>query len=214
MLNNVLHYIEPFIFLAMGMLGILGIFLVVMVTRKIRQKKFPSQAAADEFLSQIRERLQARDYDGVTEICDTPEYWAKAVPQLILIGMRHRDLSLPKLKSLLNEKFEREIIAELAYQHAGMAVVAKTSPMVGLLGTVTGIIGSFSAISKSGGGDPNALAAKIGLALMATMWGLVIAIPMTLLGGYIMVQIGRLTDQVKEDLSQFLRDYENSLTSR
>ena len=211
MLNDVLHYIEPLIFLSMGLLGILGIFLVVMVTRKIRQKKFRNQAASDEFLNEIRERLQARDYDGVAEICDTPAYWAKAVPQLILIGMKHRYMSLPKLKVLLNEKFEREIIAELAYQHAGMAVVAKTSPMVGLLGTVTGIIGSFSAISKTGGGDPNALASKIGVALMATMWGLVIAIPMTLLGGYIMVQIGRLTDQVKEDLSQFLRDYEESL---
>jgi biopolymer transport protein ExbB len=206
-LNDVLHYVEPLIFLAMGMLGVLGIFLVVLVTRKIAQKRFKNQAAADEFLAEVRERLQARDYDGV----DTPAYWAKAVPQLIQIGMRHRFMTLPKLKVLLNEKFEREIIAELAYQHAGMAVVAKTAPMVGLLGTVTGIIGSFSAISKTGGGDPNALAAKIGLALMATMWGLVIAIPMTLLGGYIMVRIGRLSDQVKEDLSQFLRDYEESL---
>ena len=51
------------------------------------------------------------------------------------------------------------------------------------------------------------------LALMATMWGLVIAIPMTLLGGYMMVRIGRLTDQVKEDISQFLRDYESSVAS-
>lgn len=211
MLNDVLHYVEPLIFISMGLLGVLGIFLVVLVTRKIAQKRFRNQAAADEFLGEVRERLQARDYDGVSALCDTPAYWAKAVPQLILIGMRHRYMTLPKLKVLLNEKFEREIIAELAYQHAGMAVVAKTAPMVGLLGTVTGIIGSFSAISKTGGGDPNALAAKIGLALMATMWGLVIAIPMTLLGGYIMVRIGRLTDQVKEDLSQFLRDYEESL---
>ncbi len=211
MLNNVLHYIEPLIFLSMGLLGVLGTFLVVLVMRKIYQKRFRNQALADEFLGEIRERLQAQDYDGVSEICDTPQYWAKAVPQLITIAMTHRYMTLPKLKTLLNEKFEREILAELAYQHAGMAVVAKTSPMVGLLGTVTGIIGSFSAISASGGGDPNALAAKIGLALMATMWGLVIAIPMTLLGGYIMVRIGRLTDQVKEDLSRFLRDYEESL---
>lgn len=213
MLNNVLHYVEPLIFVAMGMLGIFGIFLVVLVMRKMSQKKFRSQAASDEFLSEVRERVLAHDYDGVASICDSPPYWAKAVPQLIMIAMQHRFLSLPKLKTLLNEKFEREILAELSYKHSGMAVVAKTAPMVGLLGTVTGIIGSFSQISKTAGGDPNALAAQIGLALMATMWGLVIAIPMTLLGGFIMVRIGRLTDQVKEDLSQFMRDYETSLAS-
>ena len=212
MLNKVLHYVEPLIFVSQGLIGVLGVFLVIMVTRKMSQKRFRNQAAADDFLSQVRERVQAQDYEGVTSICDSPAYWAKAVPQLILIAMHHRFLTLPKLKTLLNEKFEREILAELSYQHAGMAVVAKTAPMIGLLGTVTGIIGSFSQISKTAGGDPNALAAQIGLALMATMWGLVIAIPMTLLGGFIMVRIGRLTDQVKEDLSQFLRDYEASLS--
>jgi biopolymer transport protein ExbB len=210
-LNQVLHYVEPLIFLSQGLIGVFGVFLVILVTRKIRQKKFRNQAAADEFLSEVREKLQARDYDGVTTICDSPAYWSKAAPQLILIAMQHRFLSLSKMKVMLSEKFEREILAELSYQHAGMAVVAKTAPMIGLLGTVTGIIGSFSQISKTAGGDPNALAAQIGLALMATMWGLVIAIPMTLLGGFIMVRIGRLTDQVKEDLSQFLRDYEASL---
>ena len=211
MLNNVLHYVEPLIFITMGLLGLSGVFLVVLVTRKMSQKRFRNQAAADDFLGQVRERVLEQDYEGVSSICDSPPYWAKAVPQLILIGMQHRFLTLPKLKTLLNEKFEREILAELSYQHAGMAVIAKTAPMVGLLGTVTGIIGSFSQISKTAGGDPNALAAQIGLALMATMWGLVIAIPMTLLGGFIMVRIGRLTDQVKEDLSQFMRDYETSL---
>lgn len=211
MLNQVLHYIEPFIFISQGLIGVFGIFLVLLVVRKISQKKFKSQTVADQFLGEVRERLQARDYDGVTEVCDSPAYWAKAVPQLIIIAMSHRYLSLPKLKNLLNEKFEREVQAELTYQHSGMAVVAKTAPMIGLLGTVTGIIGSFSQISKTAGGDPNALAAQIGLALMATMWGLVIAIPMTVLGGYIMVRIGRLSDQVKEDMSQFLRDYEESL---
>jgi biopolymer transport protein ExbB len=213
MLNSVLHYVEPLIFVSQGLIGVFGLFLVIMVMRKMSQKRFRNQAAADDFLSQVRERVLEQDYDGVASICDSPPYWAKAVPQLIQIAMSHRFLTLPKLKTLLNDKFEREILAELSYQHAGMAVVAKTAPMIGLLGTVTGIIGSFSQISKTAGGDPNALASQIGLALMATMWGLVIAIPMTLLGGFIMVRIGRLTDQVKEDLSQFLRDYETSLST-
>ena len=116
MLNKVLHYVEPFIFIGQGLIGVLGIFLVILVTRKIRQKKFKNQAASDDFLSQVRELLQARDYDGVTSLCDSPGYWAKAVPQLILIAMQHRFLTIPKMKVLLTEKFEREVLAELSYQ--------------------------------------------------------------------------------------------------
>ena len=208
MLDKVLRYAEPVIFTTQGLIGVLGVFLFILLTRKLRQKQFYSSAAAQEFLAGVRERLQAEDIEGVTQWCDSPKYWAKAVPQLILIAMANRRLSIPKLRRLLFHKYEREILAELTYQHSGMAVVAKTAPMVGLLGTVTGIIGSFSKISVSQKGDPGALAHDIGLALMATMWGLVIAIPMTLLGGYMMVRISRLTDQVHSQIGEFLQDLE------
>jgi biopolymer transport protein ExbB/TolQ len=203
MVDKVLHYAEPFIFGMQGMLGLLGIFLVVLTFRKMRQKRFRSQASAREFLETVRAMLAEKDYDGIVQLCDSPAYWSKAVPQLILVAMANKHLSLGKLNQLIDQRFEREVIAELSYLHLGMAVVAKTAPLVGLLGTVTGIVGSFSVISGENK-DPNELAKEIGLALMATMGGLVIAIPMTLLGGYVMVKIGRLNDEVHQQISEFL----------
>lgn len=210
MFDEILHYAEPVIFGSQGALGILGIFLVVVITRKMSQKRFRNEKSAGEFLQTVREKLQTGDREGIVELCDSPPYWAKAVPQLILVAMAHPELSIGKLRKLLFEKFERDILADLTYQHSGMAVVAKTAPLVGLLGTVTGIIGSFSKISAAQKGDPSALANDIGLALLATMWGLVIAIPMTLLGGYYMVRIGRFSDQAHEHLSEFLQDLESA----
>ncbi|MGL4867671.1 MAG: MotA/TolQ/ExbB proton channel family protein, partial [Cetobacterium sp.] len=54
---------------------------------------------------------------------------------------------------------------------------AYTSPMIGLLGTVTGMIEAFGKIAVSGAGDPNAVAGGISQALLTTAAGLIIAIP-------------------------------------
>ena len=62
-------------------------------------------------------------------------------------------------------------------------VVGQVSPMIGLFGTVYGMILAFGAIVASGGSaDPVALAGGIGTALTTTFWGLVVAIPA--LSGY------------------------------
>ena len=62
-------------------------------------------------------------------------------------------------------------------------VIGQVSPMIGLFGTVYGMILAFGAIVASGGSaDPVALAGGIGTALTTTFWGLVVAIPA--LSGY------------------------------
>ena len=62
-------------------------------------------------------------------------------------------------------------------------VLGQVSPMIGLLGTVYGVIMAFQTIARTGGNaDPVTLAAGIGTALVATFWGLLIAIPA--LGAY------------------------------
>lgn len=58
-----------------------------------------------------------------------------------------------------------------------LSVVGVCAPMLGLLGTVTGMIGAFGVLGSQGIGDPSALSAKIGEVLTATASGLFIAIP-------------------------------------
>ena len=79
---------------------------------------------------------------------------------------------------------EESIISELAKENSKMqtyisylSVIGVCTPMIGLLGTTTGMIGAFSVLGSSGIGDPAALSAKIGEVLTATASGLFIAIP-------------------------------------
>jgi len=60
-------------------------------------------------------------------------------------------------------------------------VVAAVAPLMGLLGTVTGMIKTFQVITLYGAGDPKMMAGGISQALMTTVLGLVVAIPMVLL---------------------------------
>ncbi len=58
-----------------------------------------------------------------------------------------------------------------------LSLFASIGPMLGLLGTVWGMIGAFFAIAQSGTPDPAKLAPDIGVALVTTLLGLVVAIP-------------------------------------
>jgi biopolymer transport protein ExbB len=58
-----------------------------------------------------------------------------------------------------------------------LSVVAQVAPMLGLLGTVTGMIGAFNKIGLGAMGDPEKLANDIGEAMITTAFGLMVAIP-------------------------------------
>src|SRR5207302_6602356 len=79
---------------------------------------------------------------------------------------------------------EEGMMSELAKENSNMqtyisylSVIGVCTPMIGLLGTVTGMIRAFATLGSSGIGDPGALAGAIGEVLVATASGLVIAIP-------------------------------------
>ncbi len=85
----------------------------------------------------------------------------------------------------LDEAISEGLIAEARrVQLFGTAilVIAAVSPLLGLLGTVTGMISTFDVITKFGTGDPKMLSGGISTALITTELGLIVAIPTLLLG--------------------------------
>jgi biopolymer transport protein ExbB len=58
-----------------------------------------------------------------------------------------------------------------------ISLVAQVAPMLGLLGTVLGMVGAFGSLATQGSADPSVLAEDISVALLTTLWGLITAVP-------------------------------------
>jgi biopolymer transport protein ExbB len=212
LINWLLQISGPGCYLALLACAIYGVYSVLVLWRKILQKRM-SPALTAEFMDQVRELLRNKDFDGVSALCDTPRYWSKALPQLIMLAMTRRDRGLAKCRQYVEEKFEREMLAEMEFRYSWIIAMIKTAPMLGLLGTVTGMVLAFGKLSSSqtGGADPQALAGDISLALYTTADGLVIAIPLTTLAGMIQIRLSRLTDATAEQLNEFFQDLQDAM---
>ena len=193
------------IYVALGAVAIFGIFEVILLARKISEKRM-SPAATERFRDLIGEAIQKQDWKTVGQICDSPEYWSRAVPQMVLVALEQLDRPPSKLRQYLSEKFERDVLADLEYASAWINTIVKSAPMLGLLGTVSGMIQAFAKIAdtQKTGGDPSALAGEISFALFTTALGLAVAIPLVIAGAYLQVRMGRLQDHVQAELSWFL----------
>ena len=100
---------------------------------------------------------------------------------------------------------------------ASIAVLAAVAPLLGLLGTVLGMIETFDVISFFGTGNAKAMANGISVALVTTQTGLLVAIPGLFMSGMLRRQSNRLKIQLKEDtsiLSRAIRDLMNGKAGR
>uniref|UniRef100_A0A7C4LNK1 MotA/TolQ/ExbB proton channel family protein n=1 Tax=Schlesneria paludicola TaxID=360056 RepID=A0A7C4LNK1_9PLAN len=202
----ILDLVNNAVYPLQALVAIYGVFLVVLIFRRIAQKRFSSQTAANSFLNDIRDLVQQRQFDQAAQVCDSPPYWAKAVPQLILVALANRDRPMAKLRELLAERFATDVLADFEYRMAWVNTLIKAAPMLGLQGTVLGMISAFAKIAgrQKTGVDPSMLANDISFALWTTAIGLAIAIPLVLVSAAIHVRLGKLQDSVEEQLDSFL----------
>ncbi len=98
----------------------------------------------------------------------------------LIVGQENAAVDLETLELKLEEAVLRERPA-IERGLPMMKIIAAVAPLLGLLGTVTGMITTFQAITIFGAGDPKNMAVGISTALVTTVQGLVVAIPMVLM---------------------------------
>lgn len=101
---------------------------------------------------------------------------------------------------------ERQAQAELRRLQRGLGVLVSTSvtaPLLGFLGTVTGMITAFGALADYGTTNPALVAAGIEEALITTAAGLAVAVPVHLIHGLLASRVSRITSDI-EDLAHLL----------
>ncbi len=97
---------------------------------------------------------------------------------------KHKNADMESFEAKVEEAILKEL-PDLKRFESLLKLIATVAPLLGLLGTVTGMIETFSAITLFGTGDPKLMAGGISQALMTTVLGLVIAIPMLFLYTFI-----------------------------
>lgn len=85
-----------------------------------------------------------------------------------------------------------------------LGLAANVTPLAGLLGTVTGMISAFTAMSQHGAGDPTVLAAGISQALITTASGLTVAIPALIFYNYYQKKIEKAMLDMEKNVVEFI----------
>lgn len=123
--------------------------------------------------------------------------------EMLRAGMEHVRETRELVEEVMFEKLLETKLRLNSYLPF-VAIAAAAAPLMGLLGTVTGIINTFKLITVQGTGDPKALSSGISEALITTEFGLIVAIPSLLLHAYLARKARNLSDGMEKTAVSFL----------
>lgn len=140
------------------------------------------------FMKELRMRLVEGDVAGAIQVC---ERFPSPVSSIVKAGL----LRYGRPKDEIERALEDASAHELAVLERGLpvlATIAMIAPLLGFLGTVTGMINSFEALASVGLNNPAAVAKGISEALITTAAGLIIAIPIQMIYNYFVTRVNAL----------------------
>jgi biopolymer transport protein ExbB len=123
--------------------------------------------------------------------------------QVLAAGLAYRHAPRDVLKEVV-EDAGRHVVHDLERYLNPLGTIAAISPLLGLLGTVSGMIRSFTAITTEGVGNPTVLAGGISEALITTAAGLTVAIPALIAYRYLRGRVDGLVVKIEKESIRFI----------
>jgi biopolymer transport protein ExbB len=184
----------------------LGAFFIMNFLSSRRGTICPPQLA-----EQFEQQLDAKQYQEAYELAKSDDSF---LGNVLAAGMARLQSGYVKSIEAMQEVGEDEAM-KLEHRLSYMDLIARISPMVGLFGTVHGMINAFQKISESGGTpDPTRLAMDIATALVTTLLGLAIAIPAMVAFTVLRNHVHRLVLEVGMTAEELMSRFENVSTDK
>ncbi len=164
----------PTFFIVFLLLIIAGITLIIFNSIAVRRKAF----IKDDVIEPIMQEIQNLNIEGAKSLCDQYKLPVTAILKGGLERIQDDELDIDAIEKGLDEN--SGIFMSKPFTWINMLnTVGSIAPMIGLLGTVVGMIGAFAVLTSQGmGGEASKqMAGNIGSALWTTAAGLVVAIP-------------------------------------
>ena len=149
----------------------------------------------DHLMTQVTELVDAGDYKGAMVLAERQP--GQPTSNVLKAGLAQQGLARDILESSLAEAILRET-PRLERFLPALKVLAAIAPLLGLLGTVTGMIKTFQVITIHGTGDPRLMAGGISEALVTTELGLAVAIPILVISAL----LGRKAQRIASDMEE------------
>lgn len=166
------------------LLSVLGITVAIWRWVALRQ----ATSNVPELLHQLRAKLVEGDVAGAIGVCESVR---GPVASIVKAGLLRHGRPKDEVEMGLQDASAHEL-SLLERGLPILATIATIAPLLGFLGTVTGMINSFDALAAVGLNNPAAVAKGISEALITTAAGLIIAIPVQMAYNYLVTRVNDL----------------------
>jgi biopolymer transport protein ExbB len=160
-----------------------------------RQKIIPPR-----FLQELQQLWNRGDMYAILPLCKKNE---TPLTRILEAGFRRIEIGLRETERAIEAAGQHEV-SLLTSNLRLLGAVSALTPMLGLLGTVTGMIKAFENIAQSGSGNPNLVASGIAEALTTTAAGLIVAIPSLAAYHFFRGRVDRYVYEMEEIASMLL----------
>ena len=170
------------------LLSLVGLALVVDGLVRLRRGELLPEALAE----QILELAEKKRFEEILSLCKTSD---TLLGRVTAAGIAEGRLGVDAVREGLQQHGDREF-TWLRQRNGYLALIAAVAPMLGLLGTVTGMISSFQLLGEAqGAARPDELALGISQALVTTCLGLILAVPLTFFYALLRDRINRIAQE-------------------
>ena len=188
-------------YFVIGAVALWGLYCAVIVLTRVAAKRFKTEADQDAFLDRVLNPIANGQFDSALATCEGNP---KALPIMVQLGVANRALGYQKVRQYVMDRFQRDVLSDLENRLAWIATCVKTAPLLGLFGTVLGMLGAFRNLEESTKADPGKLAGDIRMALEHTAMGLAVAIPLGIVLALVNNRIRGMQELVASGLTRFL----------
>lgn len=149
-------------------------------------------------VAEVAKHINADNIDEAVFCCQAQKH---SLAKILLVVLSNKGEERAKIKALAEEVGERESVVLQRYLGL-LGTIANIAPLLGLLGTVLGMIEAFNVIATEGVGTPMTLGGGISEALITTAAGLSVAVPMILLHRYLTSRADYIILELEESTMQ------------
>ncbi len=174
------------------------VWMLTLVVERIIAIYIRANVNADKFMAEIKKLIQAGDFKKAINVCNAAG--KRALPRVVLAALKEAEkrelIDFRAVQNALDEA-TLEIIPELNKRMSILGMIGNVATLMGLTGTIFGLILSFKAAGASGGGTGE-LAQGISVAMLTTLFGLLVAMPAIIAYTFLNSKINSIVEDIDE----------------